>query len=270
MSIVELERPSPTGTANRHAVPARLRSRRPAAPLCGQGPFDDLAVVFPSRRLSCTAATALVRRRTPGFDACASATAWLIGEGLESLDPERRRRVLEGWSGYRDHGAPLVGDAGCDVHLGSVEVEAAERAALLSWLPITNRDLAVYEGGLFEGTPAHAIALLVRPPTIWSLDEALLVEQLIPRGRHFAPDRFVAIERHACSRTGVEHVARLRRVVARIAAQLPDAALPVARATVAAGSALVAADDAWARWAAARQLARYASSEVVAAARDAG
>ena len=263
MTTVELERPSPTGTAARHAVAARLQALRPVEPPCGHEPFDDLAAVFPSRRLGCTAATALAGRRSLGFDAHASATAWLIGEGLEALDPDRRRDVRLAWSAYRDHGPRLVGDGGCDVRLGSAAVGTAERAALLEWLPLTERELAVYEGGLFEDAPARAMALLLRPPTIWPLEEALLAEQQFPRGTRFRPDRFAAIEHYAYERIRAEHLIRLRRAVARIAEQLPVAALPAASATVASGCALIAADDARGRAVVARQLARYASSALV-------
>ncbi len=266
MSMVELERPSPAATAGRHAVPARLRSLRGGGPACGEEPFDDLAIVFPSRRPCGTVATALTRRGTTPFDALASATAWLISEGLEALDPARRRSVVRRWREARDYSPPLVGDGGCDVRLGRTAVGPTERAALLAWLPIAHRDLALYEGGLFEDAPAHAIALLMRPPAIWSLDEALRAERLFPRGRRFDPRRFAAIERHAYGQMAVEHESRLREATARAAAQLPVDALPTASASVAAGCALVSADAGRARAVVARLLARYASSALVAAA----
>ena len=227
MSTAELERPSPTGTAARHVVSARLQPLRPVEPPCGQEPFDDLAVVFPSRRLGCTAATALARRRALGFDARASATAWLIGEGLEALDPDGGSDVMEGWSAYRDHGPRLVGDGGCDVRLGRGAVGAAERAALLAWLPLTERELAVYEGGLFEDAPAHAIALLAAPADDLGRSTRRSTPSGCSRaGRRFAPERFAAIEHHAYGRIRAEHLIRLRRAVARIAAQLPVARAP--------------------------------------------
>jgi len=202
-------------------------------------------------------------RRARGFDARVSATAWLIGAGLDSLDQDRRQEVMQGWSAYRDHGPRLVGDGGCDVRLGRGGVAPAERAALLAWLPLTDRELAVYEGGLFEAAPAHAIALLLRPPTIWALDEAVEAERLFPRRSRFAADRFAAIERYAHDRIGAEHITRLRRAVARIAAQLPVAALPVASAIAVSGCAVIADDDRRGRAVVARQLARYASSALV-------
>lgn len=171
---------------------------------------------------------------------------------------------MRAWSAVRDHGRPLVGDAGCDVRPGRAVVGPAERAALLAWLPLTHRELAVLEGGLFADAPGDAIALLVRPPTIWSLDEAVRVERLFPRERRFSPERFASIERHAYDHVRAEHLSRLHARVERIAAQLPVPELPVASETVTAGCALVVADDERCRRVAARQLARYASSSCVA------
>ena len=264
--MVDLERPSPAVTCARHAVPARFHSPRPGGVGCAPAPFDDLATVFPARRPCSTAVSAVAHRGVPGFDARASATAWLIEEGLEPLEPLQKRRVIQRWSDVRDnHGRTLVGDGGCDVRLGRTPVDTAEREALLAWLPLTDRELAVYESGLFEGSPAHAIALIVRPPTIWPLDEALRAEQLFPRGRCFDPRRFAAIEHYAYGRLAVEQESRLRRTVAWIAAQLPFHALPVASATVRSGCALIVADDGRGRAVVARQLARYAASSLVAA-----
>src|SRR4051794_7609430 len=245
MSTATLERAS-VAAASRHLVSSRPLPARPLGRRSGEA-FDDLAAVFPSRRLGCGAATPLTRRRTAGFDARASVTAWLIGEGLSALDPDSRRRIIDRWHAYRDHGPRLVGDNGCDIRLGRAAVDAAERAALLLWLPLTERELAVYDGGLFEDAPAHAIALLVRPPTIWALDEAIEAERRFPRRGRIAPERFATIERLAHEWTGDEHLRRVRRAVARIADQLPAPGLPVASATVLSGCARVAADDADAR-----------------------
>ena len=182
---------SRSGPSSRRAV----RSRSMISPL-----------VFPSRRLGCTASTTLARRRALGFDARASVTAWLIGAGLEALDPDRRRIVIEGWNAYRDHGPRLVGDGGCDVRLGRAGVGAGNGRRCSTGCRSRTASWRVYEGGLFEDAPAHAIALLVRPPTIWSLAEAIDAEQLFPRGARFAPERFAAIERHAYGRIRAEHL----------------------------------------------------------------
>ena len=58
-------------------------------------------------------------------------------------------------------------------------------------------------------------------------------------------------------------VSRLRRAVARIAAQLPLAGLPHASEIVAAGCATVLVDEAASEEAAAEQLVRYATSDLI-------
>ena len=139
-------------------------------------------------------------------------------------------------------------------------MQSVARAALLEWLPLSRTDLAVFEGGLFADDPAGALALLVRPPTIWSFEDAVVVDGLFPRRERFEPERFDAIASLAGRCVGDDHLARVRRAVARIERQLPVDGLPCASATVAAGCAVIAADDDRCTELAAQQLARYASS----------
>ncbi len=159
---------------------------------------------------------------------------------------------------------PLVIDGGCDVRVGRRRVGGAERQALLRWLPLTRRELGALEEGLFRDDPRDAVTLLVRPPTIWSLREALLAERLLPRGPSFEPERFLALERHARSRILPCHLSRLREAVGRIERQLPADGMPKASAIVASGCAAVGADDGVCAAMAARQLARFATSALVA------
>jgi hypothetical protein len=158
----------------------------------------------------------------------------------------------------------MIADGGCDVVIGGAVVTGAVRMALLEWLPLSRDDLAVYEGGLFRDVPANALTLLVRPPTIWSIDEAVVAGRLFPGGPRFEPGRFDALERYACGCLGTEHLARLRDAVAKIEMQLPLEGLPVASATVAAGCAVIADDHDWCEAITARQLVRYATSARVA------
>ena len=145
------------------------------------------------------------------------------------------------------------------VSAGSAHAEAV-RVALLDWLPLSPADLAVYEGGLFRETPARSLTLLVRPPTIWSIDEAVIAARRFRRGSRFEPEQFGALVRHAHGRLGRTHLDRLREVSARIEKQVPAAGLPEASAVVAAGCAVLAVDDEACASVAAVQLARYAFS----------
>ena len=176
-----------------------------------------------------------------------------------------RRRVLDGWRAHRHDrvGAQVTG-SGCEVEIGGVPVTGELRLALLRWLPLAGSELAVYEGGLFRDAPVKALTLLIRPPTIWPAAEAVAAARLFPAARGSSPSgsphssgmRVVASGRRTSR--GCETPPR------RIEAQLPAAGLPVASAVVAAGCAVLTADDEWCAAIAARQLARYATSEWVA------
>ena len=252
MTTAELERPVAAGV-RRHRSPTVV------------GLVDEVAALFPPVRRCDLAVTRPARNRAPAFDARSSATAWIVAEGLARLDAAGRERVLAGWRGrHPGRGAGLVVDGGCDVRVGRVRLGAAAREALLHWLPVSRLELALLEGGLFADDPAGAIALLVRPPTVWPLEEALDAELRFPRERRFAPERFAAIEEYARGRVESAHLSRLRAAVARLEEQLPVPGLGPASATVAAGCGSIVTDDARCRAVAARQLARYASSSSIA------
>ena len=156
---------------------------------------------------------------------------------------------------------PLICDEGCDVPIGA---GGALRDALLEWLPLSRTDLAVYEGGLFADEPAGALALLLRPPTIWSLEDAVVVDGLFTRTERFDADRFDAIRQLTRRCVQSEHLERVRRAVARFERKLPVEGLPHASAIVDAGCAVIATDDNSCAELAAQQLARYTSSAFVA------
>lgn len=148
----------------------------------------------------------------------------------------------------------LVVDHGCDVRLAHVRLEPDVVMALLEWLPLAHGDLAFLERGA-PRAPVTALGAVLRPPTIWSPVEALAARSRV----HDAP----GLERYAARRVTPLHVKRLRRAVARIATQLPLAGLPRASAVVAAGCATLLADEIAGAEAAAEQLVRYATSDLI-------
>ncbi len=266
MTTAELERPIRGGFSRRatdhRELPRHEIDLHVLDAVDGAGGATDL---FPSVRLSDDSSAALARRSLPEFDAHASASTWIVGQGLKLLDPAERQGIIEGWRvHHRGRWPSLIVDDGCDVRIGRSVVTDRVRAILLEWLPLSPIDLAVYEGGLFRRSPAHALALIVRPPTIWTIDEAVAADRLAPPGRRFVPARFDAVERHARGRLCDEQLTHLRAAVSKIETQLPLHAFPVASATVAAGCAVIAVDDDWCAVIAARQLARYATSALVA------
>ncbi len=268
MSTAQLER---TAEPRLDTVGAEWKVRSPAAvSRCEYASNDTVATLVPGFRSYERDRAAVGRRRVQPFDPCASATAWIVVEGLAACGRAAAAEIVAAWSDLPQPSAPLaIVDGGCDVRAGQVRIDRALRASLLRWLPLTETDIALYENGLFGLDPAGAVTLLVRPPTVWSLAEALLAESSFPRdGPRFDPLRFVALERHARSRVGRREIVALRRAASWIDAQLPLAGFPRASALVAAGCAVILSDDGRCAEIAARQLARYATSAVVRAEAD--
>jgi len=149
-------------------------------------------------------------------------------------------------------GRSLVVDHGCDVRIGHVRLEPSVVLALLEWLPLMPADIA-FAGRDGSADPVAALGDLLRPPTIWSP-----VEALAARGRDPA-----SFERYAVERVTSLQISRLLRAAGRIAAQLPLRGLPCESAVVASGCAAVEAGEAVCAEVAARQLVRYATSELI-------
>jgi hypothetical protein len=205
------------------------------------------------------------RRSGGAFDARASATTWIVARGLIACGAKRRSHIVRRWRAQCDDGSrSLVTDNGCSVRIGRDAAVDPVRCALLEWLPLTHLDLAIYDGGLFREAPADSLSLLIRPPTVWSLADAVAAARLLSSGFGFEPEQFDAIERYAGSLLRPVHLDRVRRAAQRIEAQLPNLELPTASTIVAAGCGRIAVDDLPCRAVAARQLARYATSMVVA------
>jgi hypothetical protein len=145
----------------------------------------------------------------------------------------------------------LVVDNGCDVRAGHARLEPGTVLALLSWLPLTDGDLVPVESERETLDPVAAVALVLRPPTIWSPLEALAA-----RGRPLDPSGLRELVTPL-------HIRRLRRAAARIAAQLPVSRLPQASVLVAEGCGVVARDPEACVDVAAAQLVRYVTSDLI-------
>jgi len=267
MSIAELMRPSRFRSgrgANGSSEPPHREGQHTGLRPDAFAEANGIAALFAAVR-PCDGASAVTARSSlRGFEAETSATSWILERGLKLLGPRERQRIVDGWSvPRRDRWPSLITDGGCDVRIGDSVVTGAVRAALLDWVPLSGNELAVYEGGLFREAPAHALSLLLRPPTIWSLAEALIADRVLPRGLRFEPARFDALEQHARGHVRSEHLARLREAAARVERQLPVERFPCASATVAAGCAVITRDDERCAAIAAQQLARYATSALI-------
>jgi hypothetical protein len=170
--------------------------------------------------------------------------------------PDRERRL-------RDVRA-LVSDDGCDVLLRGAPRADLERLAMLEWLPLSPAELAQHGwGGAGESSSSY-LASLVRPPTVWPLEEAIAAARLLECVGPLERVPFAWLVGHARGRVDGVHLAGVRRRAARIAGQLPLADLPRASAEAAAGCSLISVDDEACGSVAAIALARYSLSEVVA------
>jgi hypothetical protein len=165
-----------------------------------------------------------------------------------------RRRLCDRRRETRGPGRSLVVDHGCDVRIAHVRLEPATVLALLEWLPIAHGEIAFLERGE-PADPVAAVGLVLRPPTIWSPAEALAARA----GAHGAG----SVEFHAAHHVAPLHLRRLRRAAARIATQLPLVGLQRASELVVEGCAIVVCDPAACADAAAAQLVRYATSDLI-------
>lgn len=267
MSTIELMRPSRRRSdrgVDDFPNSQRRRAQRAGLRVDASAASDGIAGLLAAVRPCDGVSASLSRSSVAAFDANASATTWILAAGMELLDSRERMRIVDAWSAPQRNGWPsLITDGGCGARVGAATVTGALRVALLHWAPLAGDDLAVYETGLFREAPANALALLVRPPTIWSVEEALAADRVSPRGQRFVAARFDALERYARGHVRSEHLSRLRGAAVRIESQLPVARFPRASSTIAAGCAVVRGDDEWCAEIAARQLARYASSAFI-------
>ena len=188
----------------------------------------------------------------------------IVEDGLGLLDGHERDRIVRSWCDlYPDRWRSLVADGGDETLIRRAVVAGAVRAAILDRMPLHRESLLLYESGLFSDLPANALSLLVPPPAIWSMDQAIVAGNAFPDGPRFDPERFDALEQYAggCAADGER--ARLREAADRIERQLPVEGLPRASATVAAGCEVIATDADWCTAIAARLLALYACSPQV-------
>jgi hypothetical protein len=203
---------------------------------------NDIAALFPH-----------VRPRDGVFDAFADHTAKEFPR-CEARLPTGIWRDL-----YPERWAAMVADGGDESLIERAATVRAVRVAILERIPLAHATVAGFERGLHADLPANALTLIVPPPSIWSIDEAVEAAAACPGGRRFEPARFDALERHAGGRVTEAHVSRLRAAALRIAVQLPVEGLPVAGATLAAACTVISEEEGWCTAIAARHLALYAS-----------
>ncbi len=155
---------------------------------------------------------------------------------------------------------PLVVDSGCDLRRDMGCRDERVRGALLDWLPLSPAEVRPHADDCEEQPSLIDLGTLVRPPTIWPLEEAAGAARMF--GRERAP--FAWLVAHARSRVEDVHLLRVRGRAAWIARQVSAGEVLPAASAFSAWCALIDHDEEACAAVAAVALARYALSEVVA------
>lgn len=182
----------------------------------------QLAVLFPSVRLRAGVVLDFAKRAAAELAGAEVFPEDVLAEGLELVDERERRELVDGWVAvYPDRWQSLCRAAANtpaiehEVVKGAVEVAIAERQP-------TPRDLLL-EVERERLRPATALAFVLPPQFVWSLDEAHVAETAA-RGRGPA-DAIRAVDEITAAIGREAHAGRVRSLAALIAAELPVAGL---------------------------------------------
>jgi hypothetical protein len=214
----------------------------------------QLAVLFPSVRLRDTRVLEFAARAAAELADVDVFPDEMIVEGFELVPKRERRELVAGWVAvYPDRWRSLsraAGDTAAaerEVVKGAVEVVIAERQ------PTPRPLLEQVETERLR--PAMALAILLPPQFIWSLDEAHVAETAA-RGRGPA-DAIRALNEITAAIGGEVHVDRVRSLAVLLAAELPLTGLRRASRVLAEAVTRVADDSLFARQILALTLAGY-------------
>jgi hypothetical protein len=180
-----------------------------------------------------------------------------VEEGVALLDESERRRIVADWAHrYPDRWSRLCAAVGDVALTERVVVSSAVRGAISERRPVPRGLVTALEDGALSRSPCAALALVLAPPLVWTLDDAALVARA-GGGTRNAPFFDVA-EDLARERVQEWHVERVQWLADRLAGQLPVAGLPRASQILADACRRVGGDDATAGAVAAVLLAAYA------------
>jgi hypothetical protein len=155
----------------------------------------------------------------------------VLREGLELVDEQERRRIVELWSDpYADRWASVTHASG--------DVEAAERALVVGSLRAaiaerqsTPRELIEpVEGGALRRSPFAALSTVLPPALVWSVDEARAAHVAASNRRGRAA--MDAVEGVAYALMTFTHIQRTSALTRRLALKLPFTGLPEASRTL--------------------------------------
>lgn len=206
----------------------------------------QIAVLFPSVRLGAREALARAESVARELGDADEPTDEAVEAVAAAVDAGEARRLVESWTrAYPDRWASLV-HAAADVTAAERElVRGASMVALLERLP-TPRDLLV-ELELVELPPGAALAFVLPPQLVWSLDEARAAAAALPSA---FGDVAAALGR-------IDHAERVRSLARLVRAELPFDGFPHTSAAIEEAAELVEADLGYARAVAALCLEAY-------------
>jgi hypothetical protein len=180
-----------------------------------------------------------------------------VEDGLALIEPVELARLVDSWAlPYADRWRSLAtaaGDVGAakrSLALGAVRAAVAERQ------PTPREVLEPLDDAALHRSPLAALALVVPPEFVWSVDEARAA-QAAACGRRKARHRHDAVERLAYALVTWEHVSRLRTLSARLSRDLASYGLSGAARVLGDACSRVARGDDDARAAAAGLLISY-------------
>ena len=181
----------------------------------------------------------------------------LVEEGLRLLGEAERRRIIASWASLHPHRWRSLSEAVGDIAIIERAMAAsAVLAAIVDRITPAHELAAVLENGELSRSLCAALAIVLLPGAVWSYEDALTVQGAAAGLR--SVEWMSAIEESGEELVRPEHVERLRRQSARLAAVLPYAGLPRASQTLSEACSLVVGDDALARATAVAVLVTYA------------
>ena len=183
------------------------------------GELHDLAFLFPSVRPSNHLIDAFAWRVVAGMSEPRDTSPAEAAEGVALLSAGERRRIIRSWAGrYPARWARICRNVGDPSLAEAAFLASAVRGAVADRICPPRVFVAGLEDGMFERSPAAAVAFVIVPETVWSLEEVLNRRRNVGRA----------------------HAARTAAQARRLASRLPFDGLPRASATLTEGCGLVA------------------------------
>jgi hypothetical protein len=214
----------------------------------------QVAALFPAVRLRSAAVLDFARTAARGLGSADEVPDDLLAKGVELVNDHDRRELVDSWaSAYPDRWGSLCHAAGDATAAEREVVKGALEIAICEFQRTPRELLADLERERLR--PTAALALVLPPHYIWSVEEAHVAETAA-EGRP-PVEGLRAVETVAGALAAEVHAARVRSLAATLAAELPVPGVPRASRTLARACARAADDAPFVRRVLAMTLAAY-------------